>query len=87
MDDATQAADDVASDAFHVECDPEDCDLTTDDYRKFFEYGFAHRGPVVTVKEGDDWRPAVRAYQDSERYWGAVWFAEERGGYQLADWA
>lgn len=76
--------DDVA-DAFEAHKDdgpptsPDEGDIVTSDYLKFYEYGLQHKGPRVECREGERWAHAVLAYCDDEKYWPNVWFINERG--------
>lgn len=68
---------------------PEDDDLVTSDYRKFFRVGFGHKGPVVVVPESpdgcpdSDWTGLVKAYMDKDKFWPNVWYQGERGDIHL----
>lgn len=76
----------VSFDDFIDEEMPQDEDLVTEDYVKFYRLGF-QKPAVVRVPEGADWADCVRAYQDREKYWPNVWFLGERGDFNLIDMA
>ena len=68
---------------------PEDGDLVTYDYQRFFEVG-AHsvfdvklgRRVKVEVPEDEDWRPHVKAYMDKQQFWPSVWFISDHGNLE-----
>jgi hypothetical protein len=60
---------------------PEDDDLFTDDRRTFY----LHRKPVVMVREGEDFWPALLAWMEREGYFPNVWFHDDHGGYTLLE--
>jgi len=64
---------------------PEDDDLVTSDYEKFYEKGFEHKGPVVQCREGGKWAHKVKAYMDKQQFWPNVWYINERGDADLID--
>jgi hypothetical protein len=59
--------------------EPEDEDLVTEDHTHFYVVNSTRRRPVVTVPEGDDWQPHVRAYMDREQFWSNVWWISDHG--------
>ena len=64
---------------------PDDDDIVTSDYMKFYINGFRHKGPVVECREGESWANAVMAYMDNEKFWPNVWYIGERGDVDLID--
>ena len=82
--------DNCSDDAVQVQEDdpptePEDEDLITSDYVKFFRCGFEHKAPTVTVREGRDWRREVKRYMLREKWFPNVWYLGERGDRNLLD--
>ena len=65
--------------------EPEEEDLITSDYVKFFRRGFEHKAPAVTVREGHDWRREVKRYMLREKWFPNVWYLGERGDRNLLD--
>ncbi len=68
------------------EPDPEEEDLITSDHRHFYEKGACGPGPVVTVPDGEDWRPHVKAYMDRQKFWPNVFFISDHGNAHLLEW-
>jgi hypothetical protein len=66
-------------DSEEIPAAPDEEDIVTSDYLKFYRYGFQHKGPVVECREGERWAHAVMAYMDEERFWPNVWYIDERG--------
>lgn len=73
--------------------EPEEGDLFTEDYRSFYEVGktdvFSRRlgrGAVVTVEENEDWKTAVKAYMESQKFWPNVWQVSDHGNTELVTW-
>ncbi len=89
-DDVSDDFDDC-EDAFEAHKDddpvtyPEDGDIVTSDYMKFYEHGRQHKGPVVECREGERWAHAVMAYCDDEKFWPNIWYIGERGDADLID--
>jgi hypothetical protein len=66
--------------------EPEAEDLVTTDHQQFFALDALHRGVVVTVPAGGDWRPYVRDYMEKERFFPNVWFISDHGNSHLLNW-
>jgi hypothetical protein len=65
---------------------PEAEDLVTTDHQHFFAVDTLHKGVVVTVPAGDDWRPYVRDYTEKEPFFPNVWFISDHGNSHLLNW-
>jgi hypothetical protein len=63
--------------------EPQGDDLVTTDYRTFHRFGFPGQPPVISLRFGQNWIPAVREYQNKAQYWVSVWLENERGGHDL----
>jgi hypothetical protein len=61
---------------------PDEEDLVTEDHRRFYSHGVAGR-VRVTVPEGEDWRPHVRAWMQRSGFFPNVWFLSDHGNYHL----
>jgi hypothetical protein len=80
--------DNCSDDAVQIQEDdpptePDEEDLLTSDHIKFFRRGFEHKGPVVTVREGQDWRRELKRYMLRERWYPNVWFVSDHGNSHL----
>jgi hypothetical protein len=63
--------------------EPEEEDLITSDHRHFFYIGSFHRGAVVSVPEGEDWRPHILAFMQTEQFYPNVWFISDHGNSHI----
>ena len=63
--------------------EPEEEDLLTEDHVRFFIRESEHRGPVVVVAEGQDWRREVKRYMLRERWYPNVWWVSDHGNPHL----
>jgi hypothetical protein len=75
----------ACDDGLRADCEPEDGDLVTKDYRKFWEVGSNRSRSAVVVGEDDEWNEVVKTYMDKQQYWPNVWLERDRGGWDLLD--
>jgi hypothetical protein len=66
-------------DEFPDEFDPDSGDISTSDHRKFYSY---HK-LWLEVAEDDDYKAAVKAKMDREKFWPNVWFISDHGNTHL----
>lgn len=65
--------------------EPEEGDYTTEDYRKFYQYGKL----VVSIPmedydaDPDCWTKAVKEHMNSQRFWPSVWHCSDHGNWSL----
>jgi hypothetical protein len=61
--------------------EPEEGDYTTEDHRRFYQYGKL----VVEVDDGEEWAHAVKAHMDEEQFWPDVWFISDHGNAHIIE--
>jgi hypothetical protein len=58
---------------------PGEDDIFTEDHHHFYQY----RKLVVTVPEGEDWKPYLREYVEREQFFPNVWWVSDHGNPHL----
>lgn len=59
--------------------EPEEGDITTEDHRRFYQYGKL----VLDLDEDDDHEAAVREFMERSKFWPNVWFISDHGNAHL----
>jgi hypothetical protein len=62
-------------DDFTQSSEPDEGDITTSDYRHWYQYGKL----VLTVGPDEDYEQAVREYMDESEFWPNVWSISDHG--------
>lgn len=75
-----------AMEALEEEIDPEsegpqEGDYTTEDHRKFYQYGKLVLD--LTEEESEQWQKHVKAHMDKEKFWPSVFWISDHGNAHL----
>lgn len=59
--------------------EPEEDDLTTEDYVNWYQDG----KQVLIVDESEDWKTEVQAFMNRNQFWPNVWWISDHGNAHL----